>query len=546
MLMVWLVTSVVTSATILSSVDQSNDTSTQDLDRKRAAEIRDAFQFAMDGYFEYAFPNDELRPVNSTGDSNRVYGCGWGLSVVDALGTAIIMELDDIVDKSLEFIDTIDFTRTPTNNACRLFEVNIRYLGGLLSAYDLLNGPFSHLQKDSSRLLEQAQSLADTFKYAFNTPTGLPRRNLFLNNQTYELTDDSDLTNPAEAGTLILEWTRLSDLTGSSEYEALARKAEAYLLQPRNPSMGEPFPGLIGISVSVLNGTFTSSFGGWIGAMDSYYEYLIKMYSYAPDRFESYKDEWVKAAESTIRYLSSNPTTAPEVTWLTEYNITGTNGSRYLIPQSQHLTCFSGGNFILGGVALSEPRYVDHGLELARGCRQVYAETATNLGPNDWAWLDQEIANSSGQVRPVPADPAGFYERAGFFVTGATSAVGAEALESWYYAYLATGDRLWLGCVWDYFVSLQTYLRVGSGYSPIFDVNNATLPPGSVPVNTTGLLGRYENLQPSFFLAETLKYQYLAHRPDIEVGFTNKPGANGQSWVFNTEAHPIRTTIRNG
>lgn len=125
LLSLWVMASVVTSVTVLGQSDESNIASTQDVDRKRAAEIRDAFQFAMDGYFEYAFPDDELRPVNNSGDSNRVYGCGWGLSVVDALGTAIIMELDDILDKSLDFIDTIDFTRTPTNRACRLFEVNV-------------------------------------------------------------------------------------------------------------------------------------------------------------------------------------------------------------------------------------------------------------------------------------------------------------------------------------------------------------------------------------------------------------------------------------
>ena len=124
-LSLWLVSPAAMSASVIGRDDGSNNSSTQDLDRKRAAEIRDAFQFAMDGYFEYAFPDDELRPVNSTGDSNRVYGCGWGLSVVDALDTAIIMELDDIIDRSLEFIDTIDFTRTPTDNACRLFEVNV-------------------------------------------------------------------------------------------------------------------------------------------------------------------------------------------------------------------------------------------------------------------------------------------------------------------------------------------------------------------------------------------------------------------------------------
>lgn len=200
---------------------------------------------------------------------------------------------------------------------------------------------------------------------------------------------------------------------------------------------------------------------------------------------------------------------------------------------------------ILGSVTLEEPRYLEYGLELAEGCRQIY-KTATGLGPNDWAWLDSRIDNSSGQVRPVPDDQVDFYDRTGFFITGQTSAIGAEAVESWYYAYLATDDRLWLDYVWDYFVSIQTYLRIGSGYSPILDVNNATLPPDNIPeaVNATGLLSRYENLQPSFFLAETLKYQYLAHRPDIPVGFTNKPGANGQSWVFNTEAHPIRTTVR--
>ncbi|KAI3392922.1 hypothetical protein diail_4971 [Diaporthe ilicicola] len=132
------------------------------------------------------------------------------------------------------------------------------------------------------------------------------------------------------------------------------------------------------------------------------------MYSYAPDRFESYKQEWVTAAESTIRDLSSNPTTAPE-----------------------HLSRFSGGSFILGGVALEEPRYVDYGLEMAEGCQQIYRQTATKLGPVDWAWLGSRIDNSSGQVLPVPEDQAESYERAVFFITGQTAAIGAEAPESW-------------------------------------------------------------------------------------------------------------------
>lgn len=144
------------------------------------------------------------------------------------------------------------------------------------------------------RLLEQTQSLADSIKFAFDTPTGLPRRNIYLNNRTVARNsenDNVDLTNAAEAGTLILEWTRLSDLTGSPEYAALVEKAESNFLQPKNPEIGEPLPGLISFPISMLNGSFTSSFGGWIGGVDSYYEYLIKMYCYDPSRFTHLKDE---------------------------------------------------------------------------------------------------------------------------------------------------------------------------------------------------------------------------------------------------------------
>lgn len=43
--------------------------------RQRAQAVKDAFQFAWDGYYKYAFPHDELHPVsNGYGDSRQV-GC---------------------------------------------------------------------------------------------------------------------------------------------------------------------------------------------------------------------------------------------------------------------------------------------------------------------------------------------------------------------------------------------------------------------------------------------------------------------------------------
>lgn len=71
---------------------------------------------------------------------------GWGASAFDALSTALVMELPSIVDEILEYIPTVDFTREEDpNRSVSLFETTIRYLGGLLSAYDLLTGPLSNL-----------------------------------------------------------------------------------------------------------------------------------------------------------------------------------------------------------------------------------------------------------------------------------------------------------------------------------------------------------------------------------------------------------------
>lgn len=68
---------------------------------------------------------------------------GWGATAVDAMSTAIIMELPEIVDQILEHISGIDYSKT--DSMCSLFETTIRYLGGMLSAYDLLSGAQSRL-----------------------------------------------------------------------------------------------------------------------------------------------------------------------------------------------------------------------------------------------------------------------------------------------------------------------------------------------------------------------------------------------------------------
>lgn len=329
----------------------------------------------------------------------------------------------DAVQKILDHIETIDFSKT--NSEVSLFETTIRYLGGMLSGYDLLQGPAANLAPKETQvdaLLAQSKKLGDVLKFAFDTPSGVPYNNLDISSKG---NDGSGTNGLAVTGTLVLEWTRLSDLTGDDEYARLSQKAQSYLLNPQPPS-GEPFPGLVGSSIRISNGHFTDEAVSWNGGADSFYEYLIKMYVYDPKRFESYKDRWVLAAESTIKHLQSHPAPRPEITWLASYH----NGQQDL--SSQHLTCFDGGSFILGGTVLDRQEFIDFGLKLVDGCEATYNQTLTGIGPDSWGW----------DPKRVPSDQKDFYEKAGFYMDNGSYNLRPEVIESFYYAYRVTGNEI--------------------------------------------------------------------------------------------------------
>ncbi|CAG8240687.1 unnamed protein product [Penicillium salamii] len=470
----------------------------------KANAVKEAFQHAWDGYVKYAFPHDELHPVsNGYGDSRN----GWGASAVDALSTAIIMGNKDAVQTILDHIDTIDFTKT--KNEVSLFETTIRYLAGMLSGYDLLKGPAVDLGLKSSQvdnLLTQSKNLADVLKFAFDTPSGVPYNNLNIANKG---NDGAKTNGLAVTGTLALEWTHLSDLTGDDEYANLSRKAESYLLNPQ-PSTAEPFPGLVGSYINISNGHFTDGIVSWNGGDDSFYEYLIKMYVYDPKRFEKYKDRWVLAAESTIKHLASHPATRPELTFLASYN----NGNYDL--NSQHLTCFDGGSFLLGGTVLDRQDFIDFGLKLVHGCEATYNQTLTGIGPDAWGW----------DPKRVPSDQKAFYEKAGFYINSGAYDLRPEVLESFYYAYRITGNEIYRDWVWNGFKAINATCRTGSGFDAMSDVNK--LGGGS----------HYDN-QESFLFAEVMKYAYLVHADDAP--WQVQKGAKN-AFVFNTEAHPIKVS----
>ena len=399
---------------------------------------------------------------------------------MDAFSTALVMQQSDIVDTILDYIPTIDYTYT--NSTVSLFETTIRYLGGMMSGYDLLKGPLSNLTTKTTEvdaLLTQSIKLADTLKFAFDSATGIPRNNLNITAQT---TNDTD-NGLATIGTLVLEWTHLSDLTGDPQYAELAQKGESYLLNPM-PSLGEPFPGLLGSDVNVTTGDFLNGVGGWIGGSDSAYEYLIKMFVYDQSRFSQYRDRWIAAADSSIKYLASHPSSRPEATWLAAYS--GTS----LDFESEHLACFDGGNFILAGAVLGEQKYIDFGLTLTDSCHLTYNSTATGIGPEIFSW----------NTTTLPANQTDFYNEHGFWIEDSFYDLRPEVIESYYYAYRLTGNSMYQDWAWDAFKAINASAYTPSGYSSFLDVNA----PGG---------GEKDDNQESFLFAEVMKYAYLIHAP---------------------------------
>lgn len=394
------------------------------------------------------------------------------------------MGLSNIVEEILDYVPTINYFNTSTEVS--LFETTIRYLGGMLSAYDLLHdGPASNLTNNTAgvaSLLSQSKNLADALKFAFDTPSGVPYNN--LNFMTNSSTDTSN--GLATIGSLVMEWTRLSDLLGDDTYANLSERGESYLLNPKYATgYASPWPGLVGTNVNISNGVFLDATGGWNGGTDSYYEYLIKMWVYDSDKYSNYRDAWIQAADSSMDHLASHPSSRGDLTFLAAYE------GQQLSYNSQHLACFDGGNFLLAGSVLNQTKYSDFGLKLVDACYNTYNSTATKIGPDGFAW--------SPDGKGVPTDQMNFYEENGFWITSSAYILRPEVMESYYYAYRITKDDKYREYAWEAYQAIDHYCRTGSGYAELVNVND---------VNTG-----FMDVQDSFFLAEVLKYAYLIFAP---------------------------------
>uniref|UniRef100_A0A915M4T8 alpha-1,2-Mannosidase n=1 Tax=Meloidogyne javanica TaxID=6303 RepID=A0A915M4T8_MELJA len=190
--------------------------------------VKSMFYHAYNGYLNYAYPKDELRPLSCTGQDT------WGsysLTLIDSLDTLLILgNQTEFVRASQIVLNNMDLDR---NINISVFETNIRVIGGLLSAHMLSSHSPDVILNDG-------------------WPCSGP------------------LLDVAGIGTFILEFGALSRLTGIPHYERIALKALDSLWKSRSEL------GLVGNHIDVQTGVFTATDSGIGAGVDSYFEYLVK------------------------------------------------------------------------------------------------------------------------------------------------------------------------------------------------------------------------------------------------------------------------------
>ena len=504
----------------------------------RLAAVQAAFLHSWKGYKDHAWMRDELMPLSGGGRSS--YG-RWSATLVDTLDTLWIMDLHQEFDEAVAAVADIDF-ETSTAEQISLFETTIRYLGGLISAYDLSQHPL---------LLQKAIQLGEMLFTAFDTPNRMPVPYWEWQNARDDGPQDTALrAASADIGSLTMEFTRLSQITGDHKFfDAVQRISDLFVKQQNLTSI----PGLWPVFVNAQAEDFATGDSYSFGALsDSLYEYYPKMHVLLGGQMPMYGKAYGSFIEAAKKHIFFRPMNPDNKLLLVPGNANTPDGKPILDPSAQHLGCFVGGMLGIASRIFSSPSDLGIAEQLTDGCVWGYdalpsgimpetttlvpcpstpSATAATDNTTQCSWSDSTWHSA---VTLAAGSPANFsvadYIAANHLPRGIVSVVDAryilrpEAIESVFIMYRLTGNKEWQDKAWRMFESIEKATRTEYAYAAIENV----LAPE---------LTRTDHME-SFWTAETLKYFYLIFCEDGVVSL--------DEWVFNTEAHPFKRPVRKG
>lgn len=359
--------------------------------------------------------HDEVRPVSGVPSDPFQ---GWGASIIDSLETLLIMGLQDEYELCREHVWTVDFRLIGGNDWARgwradaveddlkkrdyldeyayvdererynrqshqtmaTFETGIRYLGGLIGAYDLSGDDI---------LLERAKELGKILGRGFETTSGLllarfdagSRSPWFYNGRV----------SLAEVGSMTLELTRLSQVTGDRWYFDRAQRAIDYI-----QNVVVPASDLAPLVPATFDSNVPDRIGGYytFGAMaDSYYEYLIKQHHLIGGATDQFADMYKRAIDMAHDVLAVDLPYYPGRRMMT-FSGRNSPGHGHTF-DLEHLTCFAGGMLGLGSRLLDRPADLVAGDAFTRTCYHLGASTASGLQPEIVYFLNPSLPEAN-------------------------------------------------------------------------------------------------------------------------------------------------------
>ncbi len=407
--------------------------------RELAARVRAEFLHAWRGYERHAWGHDELKPLSKT--ARDWYGEPLYMTQVDALDTLFIMGFRGEERRTREFVvKNLSFDR---DIFVQNFEITIRHLGGLLSAYQLTG---------DRRLLRLAEDLGNRLLPAFDSPTGIPYR--FVNLRTGKVR--GEVTNPAESGTLLVEFGALSKLTRRPVFYDKAKRAlvETY---KRRSSIG-----LVGSRVNVETGEWVGKTSHLSGGIDSYYEYLLKCWLLFRD--EDCRRMWLESIAAVNRHLADDD--ARGELW---YGHADMQTGRRTATSYGALDAFFPAVLALSGDTERARRLQASSMKMWR---------AHGIEPERLDYRTLKVTGAGYPLRP-------------------------EIVESAYYLQHLTGDARYLREGAEMFEDFVRHCKTDTAYAALKSVETKE---------------KEDNME-SFLFAETFKYFYLLFAPPRTLDF---------------------------
>ena len=406
--------------------------------RQLAARVRAEFLHAWNNYERYAWDHDALRPLSKT--AHDWYGQSLLMTPVDALDTLILMHLDAEAERARSLIvSDLSFDR---DIYVKNFEITIRLLGGLLSSYQLTG---------DKRLLSLAEDLGNRLLPVFNSPTGLPY--VYVNLRTRQTR--GPVTNPAETGTLLLEFGTLAKLTGRPVFYEKAKRALVETFQRRSSL------GLVGESINVETGAWTNTDSHISGGIDSYYEYLWKCWLLFGDK--DCHEMWDASIPAVNEYL------ADEIRGELWYGHADMQAGNRTSTTYGALDAFFPGLLALSGDVTRARRLQASSFKMWN---------LHGIEPETLDYKTMRVIAGSYHLRP-------------------------EIVESTYYLYHYTGGPEYQRMGEKMFRDFVKYCRAEAGYAALADVISKQ---------------QLDEME-SFALAETFKYFYLLFAPPETLQF---------------------------